>query len=422
MQTNKFRHYKALALLLGCFLSAYFITSIVVFPNNIKLIEGEKQYFNFKLPIKAIIEPETVSVLKINNEEVTNNYELNLYKNNEVYSENTGTAQMTLSAFGVDIKQVSLDFLPSNEIVPCGATIGVQIKSEGIMVLGTGYVNSYDNQVVKPAEGVLKPGDVITKINDKEILSRIDFKDTIENSEGILYLNVLRDEEKVDIELLPVISKEDQKRKIGIWIRDGTRGIGTITYYNPDDLSFGALGHGIVDVDTKKLMNIKEGKMYKTIITNIKEGKRGTPGELVGDIISSEMIGNIDLNSELGIYGVVNSEDIYYLPQDKMKIALQSEIVEGPATIRSNINGEQIEEFDIYIESVNRFSKDESKGMVIKITDPDLIDKTGGIVQGMSGSPIIQNNKVVGAVTHVFVQDPTKGYGIFIENMLRKHF
>jgi len=424
MQTNKGKLileflYKSV-LLLVCFLSAYFITSIVVFPKNLQFIEGEKQYLNFKLPIKAIIEAESITTLKINDKEISTNAEFNLYKSTEVVSNEAGSASMTLNAFGIDVKEISLDFLPSSSIIPSGSTIGVKINTDGVMVLGTGYVNSVNGVSKKPAEGILKAGDTILKINNAEVKSKEDFQNIIESSEGDILLTYKRDDDIFENEITPIVCKEDYVRKIGIWVRDSTRGIGTMTYYDPVTHEFGALGHGIVDVDTKQLMNIKEGSVYKTIVTGVKRGENGIPGELEGQFQGNEIIGEINKNSYMGIYGTLNEEDSYLLPQETMKVALQSEIVEGPATIYANVSGERIEEFDIYIEVVNRFSKDDTKGMVIKITDPRLLNITGGIVQGMSGSPIIQNNKIAGAVTHVFVQDPTKGYGIFIENMLKQ--
>jgi stage IV sporulation protein B len=409
-----------LFLLVVCFLSAYFITSIIVFPNDIKLIEGEKQYFNFKLPFKAIIEPETITTLTIDNKKVDSFLEFNLYKTAEVFANEPGAAKMRINAFGVNLKEVSVDFLPNKEIIPCGGAIGVKISTDGIMALGTGYVNAADGRTVKPAEGIIRPGDIIKRIDGENINTRYEFRDAIASSEGKLKLTILRDNETLEKEIEPVTCKEDNIPKIGLWIRDSTRGIGTITYYDPETKKFGALGHGIVDVDTKKLMTIKEGRLHKTLITAVKEGKKGSPGELVGEIVNSEIIGEITNNSSMGVYGTINAESVAQMPQKKMRVALQNEIHEGPAKIFANVEADIVKEYDIYIETINRYSKDDSKGMVIKITDPDLLDKTGGIVQGMSGSPIIQDDKIIGAVTHVFVQDPTKGYGIFIENMLKQ--
>jgi len=203
-------------------------------------------------------------------------------------------------------------------------------------------------------------------------------------------------------------------------VRDSTQVIGTITYLDPNTGKFAALGHGILDVDTRKLMTVRYGDVMKTEIKSVKKGKKGLPGELIGDIKTDEVIGQVRLNNEYGLYGKLDNPNSWSSLGSPVKIGLQNEVEEGPAVIISNVDGITAKEYDIYIESINKNSQDDSKGMVIRITDEELLEKTNGIVQGMSGSPIIQNNKLVGAVTHVFVQDPSKGYGIFIEKMLQQ--
>ncbi len=183
------------------------------------------------------------------------------------------------------------------------------------------------------------------------------------------------------------------------------------------DGSFGALGHGILDVDTKKLMTIKSGNCVASNITSIHKGEKGIPGELVGELKNSEIIGDIILNTEVGVYGKLNLNKLNKSNKEELEITSKEEVKTGPAKILSNIEGTIIKEYDVYIEDVNAKNNDE-KGMIVKITDQNLLSKTNGIVQGMSGSPIIQNNKIVGAITHVFVQNPKKGYGIFIQVML----
>ncbi|MDR2940802.1 MAG: SpoIVB peptidase [Clostridiales bacterium] len=416
------RALKNIFLLLLCFSMAYFITSIIVFPENIKLIEGEKQYFHFRLPIEATIEPDTVSALKINNKPVRGNLKINLYENTELLAEESGTANMTLNAFGIDVKDVKLDFLPDDElnVIPCGSTIGVEIKTDGILVLATDYLTNIDGKNVCPAENILQTGDAILKINGKDLVDQTDLKDEIENSTGEVSLEIKRGPEISHIKIIPETAKKDGKRKIGVHVRDKTKGIGTLTYYHPESRVFGALGHGIVDIDTKQIMDIKDGNIYRARIGDIIKGKKGAPGELSGKIIDNESIGSIKKNDPLGIYGIIDENDVSYFNAEKKKIGLQNDIHEGPAKVLTNVEDEIVKEYDIYIDSVNKYTKDDSKGMVIRITDPELLSKTNGIVQGMSGSPILQDEKVIGAVTHVFVQDPTKGYGIFIENMLKQ--
>ncbi len=398
----------------------YVSNNFIYFPNKINLTENISHRFNFNLPIEAIIEPETVSALTVNSEPVKDNITVSLGKPLTIEASEAGTAQMTLNAFGFPLKRVTLDVKPPIELVPCGMTIGVRINTDGVMVLGTGYVNGEDGSSKKPAEGKLLSGDLIINANGSQLNNKEDLMDIVEKSDKEIALKVKRDQQLLDYVIEPVKSIENKQNKIGVWVRDSTQGIGTITYYNPLTNKFAALGHGILDVDTKKIMSVKDGTIMESDITSVKKGNRGSPGELVGDIKTTRILGEITSNSPFGIYGRIDVASLGKLPSQRMKISLQDEVHEGPATIRSNVEGSEVKDYDVFIESVNRFSTDNTKGMVLKITDPKLIGKTNGIVQGMSGSPIIQDGKIAGAVTHVFVQDPTKGYGIFIENMLNE--
>ena len=224
----------------------------------------------------------------------------------------------------------------------------------------------------------------------------------------------------IQTEIVPIYSEKDNEYKIGTWIKDGTQGIGTLTYVDPETLDFGALGHGITDSDLKKLIPIKQGEITKASITSIKKGEKGEPGEISGIIEYSDpsIIGSVSQNTSLGIFGKINDNGVDYLCHKKIPVAFQNEVHEGKATILASITGEGVGEYEVYVQKVAQYSTEPTKGMIVKITDERLLDLTHGIVQGMSGSPIIQDGKLIGAITHVFVQDPTKGYGIFIENML----
>jgi stage IV sporulation protein B len=205
-----------------------------------------------------------------------------------------------------------------------------------------------------------------------------------------------------------------------VWVRDSTKGIGTLTFFNPDTGEFGALGHGILDVDTKMLLSVRSGNIMPSTVTSVTRGARGVPGELEGAVDISTSLGTITTNCNGGIFGELSPEtaaEFSHLP--RYPIARRAQITEGPATILTNVSGTEVREYDILIEAVNLTAADETKGIVIRITDPELLEITGGIVQGMSGSPILQNGRLIGAITHVFVQDPTKGYAIFIESMLQ---
>ncbi len=401
-------------------LSPFILT--IFLPEEIHLIEGEEHLFKFNLPVEANIVDEGELVLNINNNPVSENIHIDLSKSFTVLSKNKGAVDVELKLFGmIPLKTVKVDVISDMQVVPCGNTIGVKINTDGVMVLGTGYVNSEDGNSYEPSKGIIKSGDLILQANDVKLENKEQLIEQIEKSNGNpINLEIKRDDEVVQASINPIKSVDDKLYKAGIWVRDSTQGIGTITYYNPQSGKFGALGHGILDVDTSKLMSVKDGQITDSKITSVKKGQKGEPGELIGSILSENVFGNIKTNTPYGIYGNINSKINKNLPTETMTIGLQQEVHEGKAFIRSNILDGEIKEYEINIQSVSKFSNDDSKGMIIKITDSRLLENTNGIVQGMSGSPIIQDGKLIGAVTHVFVQDPTKGYGIFIENMLKQ--
>jgi stage IV sporulation protein B len=303
------------------------------------------------------------------------------------------------------------------EVIPCGLTVGVRINTDGIMVLGKGLIKTEDGDREVTEE--LKSGDLIVSANGKTLKNKEDLITAIEDNDDI-NLEVKRNDEICNVNIRPVKSLDYGTNKIGIWVRDSTQGVGTLTYYNPTTNKFGALGHAITDVDTKKILTVKEGQIRKAQDISIIKSQSGTPGEILGDIINGKKLGDIKLNNECGIYGSMDLDKLDNIPDKKMSIALKSEVHTGTAFIRSDIQNGKIETYDILIESVNNFDLDESKNMTIQIIDKRLLDSTNGIIQGMSGCPIIQDDKLVGAVTHVLVRNPSKGYGIFIENMIKQ--
>jgi len=388
---------------------------IIGFPSEIRLIEDTQHKLAFRVPLQATIYSESLETLKVNHARINEPVTVFLHDPLWIEASGSGTASMTLNAFGFPIKEVTLDVLPTMEVIPCGITVGVRINTNGVMVLGTGAVRDSEGRLHNPSDGILRPGDLILSANGSDLANKEDLILAIAETEDILTLQVKRDTETIEAVITPI--RAANGNMIGSWVRDSTQGIGTITYFNPETNTFGALGHGIMDVDTKRLMSVRSGYIIVARITSVKKGMRGTPGELVGVIEPHNVLGQIKTNSPYGIYGVMENSPVSMNP---MPVAKQDQIVEGPATVRTNVIGNEVRDFEIYIESVNRFSVDDTKGMVIRITDPDLLAATNGIVQGMSGSPIMQNGRIIGAVTHVFVQDPTKGYGIFIENMIRQ--
>ena len=396
---------------------------ILDFPGEIRLTENTEHRLAFQAPLRATITSDTVEALMVNHHFAEGPIRVNLQDPVWIESVGSGTATMTLSAFGFPLREVTLDILPNLKVVPGGITVGVRINTDGVMVLGTGAVTDINGNQHNPSYGKLRAGDLILSANGRDLTSKEDLVAAIAESNDTLTLQIKRDNETSWTTINPIES--GRGNMIGSWVRDSTQGIGTITYFNPSTGTFGALGHGIMDVDTKKLMSVKSGYITAARITSIKKGARGKPGELVGEIETNNILGKVKTNSPVGIYGEMTESGILYTqPIEKdehlVLVAKQDQIEEGPAIIRTNVVENEVREFTIYIDSVNRFTTDDTKSMVIRITDPELLKLTGGIVQGMSGSPILQNGKLIGAVTHVFVQDPTKGYGIFIENMIRQ--
>lgn len=315
----------------------------------------------------------------------------------------------------IPIKTVNVDVVDETCLIPCGTPFGIKMLTNGVVIVGIADIKT-EKDTVNPANlAGLKTGDVITAINGKEVLTNSEVAGLVEKSGGaVMNFTVKRNEKTLNIGLKPVKSETDGLYKAGLWVRDSTAGIGTLTFYDPTTQCFGGLGHGICDSDTGKLMPLLNGDIVPVTINGVTKGQKGIPGELRGYFSDDNAIGILDANVAAGVYGELN-----FVPQGTaLKVAMKQDVKAGPAKILTTINGESPRYYDVNIEKIDYRDNIQSKNMVLHVTDPELLTKTGGIVQGMSGSPIIQNNKLVGAVTHVFVNDPTRGYGIFAENML----
>lgn len=397
------------------FLYGYYWMRINV-PSEMKLLLGQEEKFDFSVPMEAsIIGDEAAGVLYINQEPLSEDIiNIDLQNPFSVSTESLGEYEIQLKLFGLfPIKEISLEVIEELEVIPGGEVIGLQIETDGIFVLGTGAVVLKDGSSVEPSKGLLRSGDYIVGINGKMGVTREKFIASI-GAEPLL-LTVNRENKLIQVEVQPV-QDYSGKYKLGAWIRTDAQGIGTITYVTSNG-KFGALGHGITDVDTGLLMEIESGKLYDAEVLSVVKGKNGTPGELIGIIRQSgiSQIGQINENCNKGIYGEMKLGMVE--DEDAVPIALKQDIELGAASILCQVDSE-VKEYDIEIERIELGRTNDNKGLVIKITDKELLKKTGGIVQGMSGSPIMQNGKLIGAVTHVLVNDPTRGYGIFIENML----
>lgn len=286
------------------------------------------------------------------------------------------------------------------------------------MVLDTDHIKGIDGVEYEPAGHLVKCGDYITGFNGKKIDNKKELMESLkELDEDEVVLQLRRDDETIDVKVKPVECEPDEY-KLGIWVRDNVQGLGTITFLTGNS-EFGALGHGIHDTDTNVLLSIADGTLYKTSIHSIKKGENGIPGSMEGIIVYNgyNSLGTIEKNTDEGIYGKVDKIDELFTEQIPVQVASKDEVEVGDATIRCFVDNE-VKEYNIKVTDIDYSGREVNKGLVIQVTDPELLEKTGGIIQGMSGSPILQNGKLIGAVTHVFVQDSTKGYGIFIENML----
>lgn len=328
------------------------------------------------------------------------------------------TEKVTAKLFGViPIKEINVDVLPNIRLKPCGDVFGVKFFTKGIIVIGMSDIESSEG-IITPAQlAGLQVKDIITHVAGKEVNTVEDMAKIVEDSKGDkLKVKYLRDGKEYQTTLTPLLSLTDKKYKTGLWVRDSTAGIGTITYFNPANNSFAGLGHGICDVDTGELMPLLRGTVVDIELTDIVKGREGYPGEIKGRfgvVKQGALIGN----TEEGVYGILDEAPACGV-EEALPVALKHEVKEGEAKIYANLDGQGAKEYTIEIVKIYKNS-DKTKNFIISVTDPVLIEKTGGIVQGMSGSPIVQNGKLIGAVTHVLVNNPTRGYGIFIENMLK---
>lgn len=399
-----------------------YIQAVYTVPGSVTLIEGKEHIYHFKSPFMVNIIADKKGAVVLNNEDIKANGYYNLYSPLSFKSENRGCVNLKLKILGLlPLKTMQVYVVPDRKIAACGNTIGVKIDITGILVLGTSDVQTIDGSRLQPArDSGIRTGDFLVEMNGEKLTSIDVLINQIESCKGKkIKLKYERDGHQYIAEVTPVKSIEDKKNKIGLWVRDSTAGIGTLTFYDPQSGGFGALGHGITDMDTGILMPIREGDILESNILAVKKGQQGSPGELKGVFIEDgSKIGTILKNSECGVYGIINRNTLDRIPAKLYPVALRSQIVEGSAKILANIDGKKVEEFDITIERISLRNYNSPKSMVIRITDERLLDITGGIVQGMSGSPIIQNGKLIGAVTHVLINDPSRGYGIFIEWMI----
>lgn len=337
---------------------------------------------------------------------------------NSEYSENSKSdSEYIAKLFGIfPIKQVDITVFAETHLIPGGIPFGVRFYTEGVIVVGTSEIETEKGSANPAKSAGIKTSDIIVSVNGATISTADDVARLVESSQGkSISISLVRDGKSQTVTLKPVLSNVEKKYKSGIWLRDSAAGIGTVTFINPTNNSFGGLGHGICDIDTGNLMPLRRGTVVNTDIDAVIKGKSELPGELKGKF--KENAGTLFANTTNGVFGILTNTAVSPETFTPIPIGLRSDIKEGKATIFSTVDDKGVKEFDIEIIKIYKNSND-SKNFLVKITDPELLEITGGIVQGMSGSPVIQDGKIIGAITHVLVSDPSKGYGIFIDNML----
>lgn len=380
-------------------ISLIYTVNITNIPENIKLFENEELNLNQILGV----------VLKEGREEIVQASNTNSKIENK---------KITVSLFNLfNVKTVNVSTVQNTKVIPLGNIIGIKLYSDGVLVIGMTEIEGK-----KPYENTgIREGDLITKVDNVQVTTTQALIECVNKSKGQnVKIQYIREGTEYIANIEPVKTKEN-KYKIGLWVRDGAMGIGTATYYEPESGKIATLGHGIVDRDTDKLITIESGTLLTSTITKIKKGEEGIPGEIRGVINDSQKIGNINLNTEFGIYGKLEETNRLGIDTTNvLDVALKNEIKTGKATILLMLEDGIRKEYEIEIKKIYKNNTEDNKSMLIEITDSELIEKTGGIIQGMSGAPILQNGKFIGAITHVLVNNPIQGYAVFGETMIKQ--
>ena len=389
-------------------------------PPHMRIIEGEIASFDVDFPLTLTIQSDMKQNIRNHSPMPMDGLSRPVFLD----TVNLGNATVEFKLLGfIPLRTVEVNVLPSIQLLPGGNSIGVVLHSRGVIVVGNSPILTENQQQVNPAkDSGIHVGDVILSINGILVQSDSEVAEVIDNSgkaDEILSILLKRGEEEITVNLKPVLCDDTKRYRIGLFVRDSAAGVGTLTFHDPQSRSYGALGHIITDSDTNQPIDCEQGKIVGAKVSGIQHGMRGQPGEKIGVFIEGDQVlGNIEKNTKFGIYGKLTAQLPNELYSEAIPVASMNQAQVGDAEILTVVNGQKIERFTIEIQKINLQESPEGKGIVIKVTDPLLLEKTGGIVQGMSGSPIIQNGKLIGAVTHVFVHDPTRGYGCFIDWML----
>ena len=394
--------YKKFLIVIILMIIYVYICNISMLPNNIVLMQGELLNLNtvFGINLKS---SETMQASSNLNKKIV---------------EKTGKLDLNLNLFNLfSVKDVTINVIPKTTVIPVGKAIGMKMYTEGVLVVGMSEIEGK-----KPYENSgIEAGDTILEINNTKINSTDELIECVNSSKGErIEIKYISDEEEKTVNIKPVKTSENEY-KLGLWVRDAAAGVGTLTFYEPSTGNFASLGHGINDVDTYELIHVANGELVTTNILDIVKGTDGTPGEIRGSIDNGITLGKIYKNTSFGVYGNISNVGILNFNNSKeIEVANRSEIKTGKAEIMCELENGKIDTYEIEIQKIFTENNQNNKSMLIKVTDENLIEKTGGIIQGMSGAPIIQNGKFIGAVTHVLVNDSKTGYAVFADLMIKQ--
>jgi stage IV sporulation protein B len=396
-------------------------------PARFRLPVGQVHLLAFHLPFRAIVSSNPEGALSLDGERLgATGRKAALSAPLSIAALQTGEATVDVRLFGwLPFRRVRVDVVPPIRVIPGGHSIGVLLRSRGVIVVGYAPVRTENGETVYPGKQAgIEPGDTILEIGGREVTSEEQAARLFEDAGRVgrpVSVRIKRKGKYLEKELIPVREKESKRFRAGLYIRDGAAGVGTLTFYHPTTGKYGALGHVIADGESSQPIDVRDGHIVESLVTAIQKGHRGAPGEKIGSFKDEDnWLGSIEKNTRFGIFGSLHSPLQNPLFPDPVPVAMAGQVKEGPAEILTVVEGQRLERFQVEIQRVIRQPASDGKNMIIKITDPRLLSRTGGIVQGMSGSPILQDGRLVGAVTHVFVNDPSRGYGALIEWMLQE--
>lgn len=396
------RHGLGIALSAMAFLCNYspWVREAASLPDALTLTSGQKFVVQTGLPMLAASDGGAVSVLASQDERVT------------ISAEAGGQTSVTFSLLGlIPVHETRVNVVEERTLIPGGQAVGVALKTRGVLV------------VSDAAKGrALRAGDVILSADGKNVESTKALSEQVGTAQtDTVRLEVLRGGQTITVDAQAEPDPSDGRRKLGVWVRDSTAGVGTLTYIDPANQTYGALGHAIVDADTGRLLAAREGAILHASIVGVTKGQSGKAGELKGNFLKAgEQIGSLMENCEYGIYGVLDDMPENLLYPQGLRAGARSAVHTGTASIIATVDADGPQEYGVEIVRCFAQSEPSQKGMILRVTDERLLEKTGGIVQGMSGSPILQDGRIIGAVTHVYLSDATQGYGMYIEWMLEK--